>query len=220
MLDYQKTLEFLLTNNLSFEELGIILAVYNKTTKTNTNTLSSQYYEENSTYNDLKTKRVIPIKWKDLVENLIEKNFLEDYRTSMDKLKETVPLNKLKVTDEFLNLYFVKKETAYQYVLKLYPDFLYINNKEKVLTKNVDHDRTKEFFYKEVLKGGDKSLFDRFVYLTKEWFDYQPLYENGVEIGGSPTAFAKMKWDNYLKGFETLANDFETGGGSNLNNMI
>ena len=139
---------------------------------------------------------------------------------TIDKLKETVPLNKLKVTDEFLNLYFVKKETAYQYVLKLYPDFLYINNKEKVLTKNVDHDRTKEFFYKEVLKGGDKSLFDRFVYLTKEWFDYQPLYENGVEIGGSPTAFAKMKWDNYLKGFETLANDFETNGSNNLNNMI
>jgi hypothetical protein len=59
------------------------------------------------------------------------------------------------------------------------------------------------------LKGGSKEEFDFFVYMTKEKFNYCPIFDHDFnETGGEPEYSALVKWSTYLLDYDTLKKDF------------
>lgn len=223
MINLKKTFEFLNTNNLTFEELGILLTFYYRNNSAEISMQAKQYYKKENTllYLDKKTGIKCPFQFKDATERLIDKGLLEDYRNEKDKKDvNNIYLDKLKVTDKFIEMYFVKKEDAYDYLLSLYPDWLMINGK-KVPTKTVDHAKYKELVYNTILEGGNKEIYDFFCYMLKELFDYTFTYnEYNIPIEGKPCKMAEMKWDKFLLSYDAIAKDFKDNGEVNFNNLV
>lgn len=223
MIDLKKTFEFLNAHQLSFEELGILLTIYYRTQKTDINKEAKLYYETNMFYTDTVNKRNVPIKWKDLVENLIAREFIVDYRTPLEKDRDSkeIKLKYLKVSDKFISIFFVNKSDAYNYAISLYPDWVDLGKLGKSPSKLGDKEILSKLFYDEVLEGGSKERFEAFCYITKEMFDYTPQYdEEGNVIGGKPTKYANVKWENYLKIFKQIEEDFLAGDSSSYNSDI
>lgn len=210
MIDLEKVFKFLSKNDITFEEMGLLLTIYYKNTSEDINKASNVYYRKENvlTYRD-RGGEIVPILWESLFTDLIRKGLIENIRPN-SKNKEEV--KNYRVTDKFTNLYFVKKDSAYEYALALYPSFLEVKN-TKVSTKTVDHVRYSNIFYQKVIKNGDKEAFDFFVYMTKELFDYTEQYDDdGRTIGGEPRNLANTKWDKYLDSFDDLAREFKANG--------
>lgn len=214
MINISETFEFLNKNNLTFEELGILLTIYYKNESKDIAEKAKVYYSQSSVYEDLKNKRIIPIQYKDIVENLITKGFIEDYRSEADKDSNKIMLNKIKVTELFTDIYFVKKGDAYNYAKSLFPKMGKIEKAggkvETYSAHAVDNDKLKEHFYTVLLQGGQKKLFEEFVYITKEIYEYQEEFDNeGNIVGGNPTVYANCKFDKYVTNFQDYKEEWE-----------
>jgi len=222
MINLKETFEFLNKNNLTFEELGILLTIYYKNESKDIAERAKVYYKQSSVYEDLKNKRIVPIQYKDIVENLIQKGFIEDYRSEADKDANKIMLNKIKVTELFTDIYFVRKSDAYEYAKSLFPKMGRIDKPggkvETYSAHAVDNEKMKEYFYTTLLQGGQKKLFEEFCYITKEIYEYQETFDNdGNIIGGSPQASANCKWDKYLLNFHDYKEEWEKNNSSSTN---
>lgn len=214
MFDLQKVFVFLEKNNITFEEMGVLLTIYYRNSSKEISDASNRYYIKKETQMYNVNGVLYPIMWKDLVENLIQKGLIEDFRSDREKNNSEpfIKFAKLKVTEKFTNKYFVKKENAYEYALSLYPNFIEVKG-VRHQAKAVNHEKYSAIFYQKVIKNGDKEAFDFFVYMTKDLFDFKPKYdENGLEVGGECLNPPMTKWDKYLDGFEILAQDFKERG--------
>lgn len=220
MIDLNKTLKFLNEHKITFEELGILLTIYYRNQKTDINKEAKTYYESNSFYSDTVNKRNIPIKWKDLTENLIERGFIIDYRTPLEKKNsKEIKLKYLRISSKFIDIFFVNKEDSYKYAISLYPDWIDLGNK-KAPSKLGNEEQLSKLFYDVILEGGSKERFNAFCHVTKELFDYCPEYDEDYNvIGGKPTKYANMKWENYLKIFKQIEEDFRISS-SNYNSDV
>lgn len=228
MINLKETFDFLNANNLTFEEFGILLTIYYKNESKDIAERAKVYYAQTSVYEDLKNKRIIPIQYKDIVENLIEKGYIEDYRSEADIHANKIMLNKIKVTDLFINIYFVKKSDAYEYAKSLFPKMGIIRKtggKDETYSAHaVDNNSLKEYFYITLLQGGQKKLFDEFCYITKEIYDFQEEYDaEGNVIGGKPNQYANVKFDKYIRNFNDYKEEWEKNnnvGNNNYNKFI
>ena len=225
MINLKETFDFLNLNNLTFEELGILLTIYYKNESKDISERAKVYYSQSSVYEDLKNKRIIPIQYKDIVENLIEKKFIEDYRSDADRDANKILLNKIKVTELFTDIYFIKKGDAYAYAKSLFPKMGKIEKPggriETYSAHAVDNEKMKEYFYTTLLKGGQKKLFEEFCYITKEIYEYKEEFDSDSNvIGGSPQTYANVKWDKYLLNFHDYKEEWEKSNSSNYNEFV
>ena len=210
MINLKETFNFLTKHGITFEELGILLTIYYRTQSSDINKLALEYYKENLYYNDISRKRNVPIQWRDIVENLIERGYIEDLRSPVDKQAKEISLKKLKVTPKFLDIVFIQKDDAYKYIKSLYPDWGYLANKEKYFTKLGNDDIMSKIVYDDILQGGNKERFEMVCFIMKEMFDYCPEFDSdGNIVGGKPTKPAKMKFENFLKIFNQIEEDFK-----------
>lgn len=209
-MDLEKVYIFLEKNKMTFEELGMLLTIYYRNTNEEVNRKANSYY--NNDFQKYIISGVIhTIQYKDIVDKLISKDLIEDLRNDREKKENHVKFSKLKVSAVFIDFYFVQQDTAYQMALKLYPDFIMADsNGTRHQTKTVNHIHYANVFYNKVLNGGDKEEFDFFCFMTKEKFDYCPIYDvDSNEIGGEPNYAAITKWDKYLDEYQTLKKDFK-----------
>ena len=220
MIDYLKVQNFLVENNLTWEELGILYTIYAKTQNREYAILAKTYYtkEYQASYN----KKNVPQQWGDMIENLIHRGFLEDYRKQEERDSKAIPLSKLVVTDKFLQILIIDKDSAYEQALGCYPDYLHINGHPVLAKTNTNNQQLKDLFYKDILKGGNKQLLDRFIYITLEiheaFMDYSRSEDKVVYTFNKP---ATRGWKSYLESFEVIANEFEKGNvHSNINRLI
>jgi hypothetical protein len=211
LMDLEKVFVFLEKNKLTFEEMGMLLTIYYRNTDEKINKQANIYYEKGDFQSYIINGVVHSIQWKDIIDKLIKLDLVDDLRNLKEKQEKAIKLSKLKVTKSFIDMYFVNQDTAYEFALKLYPDFLSPDTKTGVKhqSKTVNHIHYKSIFYNKVLKGGSKEEFDFFVYMTKEKFNYCPTFDHDYnEIGGEPEYYAITKWDKYLDDYDSLKKDF------------
>ena len=224
LLDLEKVFVFLEKNKITFEEMGMLLTIYYRNSNENINNQANIYYEKGNFQNYIINGNVHSIQYKDIVEKLIKLDLVEDFRNDKEKQSTLIKLSKLKVTKSFIDMYFVNQDSAYEIARKLYPDFLMADSKTGIRhqAQTVNHIHYKKVFYEKVLKGGSLEEFNFFVYMTKEKFDYCPIYDaDGHEIGGEPNYSAVTKWDKYLDDYDTLKKDFiKTSSEGEYNNLI
>ena len=225
MIDYLKVQQFLVDSDLLWEELGILYTIYSKKQNKEYATLAKKYYSKE--FYSLERKKQIPLNWVSIVENLIDKGFIEDFRTEEEKADtDKIQITKLSITDKFVKLLVMDKDTAYKEALACYPDTGIIDKngvQTKYFTKlGANNQDLKDFFYKEILKGGNLLLLNRFKFITLEIHDgYQKIDNNTKEVKYEFSIMATMGWKKYLESFdEVIAKDFESQAVSTNSNLI
>ena len=141
------------------------------------------------------------------IENLLEKGFLNDFRTEKEKKEGAYVISKFSLTDKFKTGLFVDEEDAYIRAKSLYPDMVLINDKGVITRQSSKASAAKKddyyrrIFYDKILLHGSKSEFAKFCVILGEMFD--------PENKGYPTKDANLGWDKFLLEWESISRDFE-----------
>ena len=137
--------------------------------------------------------------WFNMVNSLIEKGFIIDYRTNKEKESKNLNVTKIQVTDKFKETFFIDKDLAYSEAISVYPDKIKTFGTSAKLGL---HEKLKHYYYSKIIKGGDKTLHIRFVQIVKEMFDFD-------ERRQTPMKPADAGWEKFLQSWEYESLAFE-----------
>lgn len=126
------------------------------------------------------------VKFVPLIENLIEKGFIEN-----NNPKGEIKIKSLYVTEKFKNLLYVDIDLCFKQALAVYPDYIEANG-TRYASKMYDKgtEALKKLYYTNVTKEGMKSEHELFIKLIKA------EYPAGTD--------ANMKFDKLLLNWDTL----------------
>lgn len=149
--------DFCNNHNISVEELLLLHRIYTKQKnlkqEVNFNIASELYQKQNKDTHE----------YKKLVKLLEEKEFIINENEDKNKIF----INKLKVSDKFIQSIFVTKEIAFQEALSVYPNYLIIDGKEVQAKTCKEGTAYLEEEYYKTIKGGDRFEHNRFIELTR-----------------------------------------------------
>lgn len=149
--------DFCNNHNISVEELLLLHRIYTKQKnlkqEVNFNIASELYQKQNKDTHE----------YKKLVKLLEEKEFIINENEDKNKIF----INKLKVSDKFIQSIFVTKEIAFQEALSVYPNYLVIDGKEVQAKTCKEGTAYLEEEYYKTIKGGDRFEHNRFIELTR-----------------------------------------------------
>lgn len=149
--------DFCNNHNISVEELLLLHRIYTKQKnlkqEVNFNIASELYQKQNKDTHE----------YKKLVRLLEEKEFIINENEDKNKIF----INKLKVSDKFIQSIFVTKEIAFQEALSVYPNYLIIDGKEVQAKTCKEGTAYLEEEYYKTIKGGDRFEHNRFIELTR-----------------------------------------------------
>lgn len=97
------------------------------------------------------------------VDKLEERGFIKN-----GNVGNVYRFENIQITDEFLELIVVKKDDAWDEVLKMYPVQGYVNGKKVFLQAH--DEKLKTYYYNKILKGGDLGQHEKFIAILDYYF--------------------------------------------------
>lgn len=202
-MNYSGELTYILENDLLYEEFCFLKALYHLE-ENNLVHMNQQAHQK--LHNNIKkyySERKYP--WVDMINNLIKKGFIADYRPEHQKNPNSIDTSKIKLLGKFKDTFFIDKELAYQEAKLVYPPKMW-TGKDSMYGR---HETLKDYYFSTVISNGDKSEHARFIEITKQKFDFDErlINERGDQKG--PLKNADVGWQTYLESFHDIARQFE-----------
>lgn len=198
MIDYEKILDFLIENDLEFNEFMLLYTLHLRNLQ--------EYPELYGRMDKYYSKRSETICYKDMIDSLEERDFLENFNKSTPYI-----INRLKISEKFTDLLFIDPDDVWKELINCYPSYGEAPSGYGSFKANRAKEGDKEYFIKNILKNSDKIAADRVIEVVKDMFDYD-------EKLGKPTKNAEvglsrflLNWDVYLKEYEETKDNSKNG---------
>lgn len=126
MLNLKEIFKLSQVSELQFEELMFLYAVHDVTTSPEDQEMKGLFnlYMTRFKFYNRGGEASPAITWVSVIEKLIAQGFIQDLRTETEKESSAVRISKLKVTEKFTDLIFVKhgKEYWWKYYLEMWTE--------------------------------------------------------------------------------------------------
>ena len=187
MIDYEKILDFLIENDLEFNEFMLLYTLHLRNLQ--------EYPELYGRMDKYYSKRSETICYKDMIDSLEERDFLENFNKSTPYI-----INRLKISEKFTDLLFIDESNAWNLFYSRYPkEGLSPDGNSTFYSNLIDKD-SKDYFKKYVLKNSDKIAFEKIIKTMEEMFEW-----NGEKSKG----YARVGLNKYLLNFEEIMKNYQ-----------
>lgn len=202
-MNYSEELNYLLENDLQYEEFCFLKALYHLEENNLVHMNQKAHAKLHANIKRYYTQRKLP--WVDMINNLIKKGFIVDYRKDKEKDPNSIDTSKIKLLGKFKDTFFVDKEVAYEEAKAVYPSKMF-NGRETMYGR---HETLKDYYFSNVISNGSKAEHARFIEITKQKFDFDErvINERGDQKGALKSA--DVGWQTYLESFKDIARQFE-----------
>lgn len=191
-MSYVRDLKYTIEHRISFEDLGFLKTLHWIANPTGSvkeqEKIKALIYKEYHLHAD--------DGWNSPVNPLKELGFLLDYR--MGDERYFLNLEKLRLTSKFQETYFLDAELAYEEAKSVYPSLMNVPNGGTRSTMLARHEELREYYYNQVIDGGDPEAHARFLRITGEMFK-----------AGKKKKNAEVGFNTFLQSFKDLARAFE-----------
>jgi hypothetical protein len=168
-LDPYKLIEKLNELELSAEQFCFAYFIYlTKEKQVKFNSAFGLYYENNKDKYD----------YIKIINELEELNYIENGNRSNSKYD----FDKIVFTDKFKNLLFVSVDEAWNQVLSEYPLKLNLGQGKIAMLQGTKNPQLKQYYYEQVIKGGDRHLHLEFLALTNQYYKGEKTVSQGCGL--------------------------------------
>lgn len=187
MIDYEKILDFLIENDLEFNEFMLLYTLHLRNLQ--------EYPELYERMDKYYSKRSETICYKDMIDSLEERDFLENFNKSTPYI-----INRLKISEKFTDLLFIDESSAWNLFYSHYPkEGLSPDGNSTFYSNLIDKD-SRDYFKKYVLKNSDKIAFKKIIDTMQEMFGWN---------GERATGYARVGLNKYLLNFEEIMKNYQ-----------